>query len=477
MKRISNFIYAFIIITLIIPIMVGCFYGIPSADDFTNALWFVNGNKMSYLFKHSFSLWKNWQGTYFGNIIVALPIFAMWGIKGLHIEMLFCVILFFASYYFMLKQGLTYIKRETSIIIAYLLALAVLFARINIDETFYWHTGLSMYLIPLCLGIISVVSFLNVDKNKKWTWISAFCAFLSVGGSLQVAAFTMSLLIGVWLLLLLYKRPNCRHYIILVIAMIGVFLNVVAPGNFKRFTQGTGESHIRIVDNLFFTVVEINQTITEKFTFEFLFVLMLVVFVWAYEENNTKSVSAKKSLLVIVYSTISMIVVTLPVAIGYNGPSFPNRCRFVELVSAQIYLSVISVTVARILRNKTNWDNNKVKVVVGILITIQLIPFLNLLRLSEITPYKMVVHIARGDYQNEFNRETEILARIENSQDEDVVIDANQIEPAVKEKVYFGDVSWTNIKRTMLTSNPDDWVNQAVASFYGKNSVTVLNLE
>lgn len=83
--------------------------------------------------------------------------------------------------------------------------------------------------------------------------------------------------------------------------------------------------------------------------------------------------------------------------------------------------------------------------------------------LRELTPYKMIWHLSKGDYRATAEREESIIKQIEESPEADVIVYVNRP----------GDEEWINLKLIGLTEDNAHWINTGVAQYYGKASITL----
>ena len=87
--------------------------------------------------------------------------------------------------------------------------------------------------------------------------------------------------------------------------------------------------------------------------------------------------------------------------------------------------------------------------------------------LNQFTPVKMCVHMLKGDYKTAVLREENIIEQIKKSENMDVIIECKK--PS--------DGEWSNMKKLGLEEGSESWVNNTIAHYYGKNSITIRYLE
>ena len=144
---------------------------------------------------------------------------------------------------------------------------------------------------------------------------------------------------------LVRRKISYGNIAVTAAGIIGAVVNVVAPGNFSRHLYSSGgSSHSwRLIQSVKWAVKNVWSE-TERLTKETMFGVMILVMVllgiFLYE---------KICVFLKVYGLVSVLglacgyVTAFPVAFGYSGPDFPNRCCFIlDVVLVISFLYILS---------------------------------------------------------------------------------------------------------------------------------------
>ena len=345
------------------------------------------------------------------------------------------------------------------------MAVFYIFANNPLSEVFYWYTGICAYTLPLSLALISVADYILYNENKKLRYIIAgsIYAVMAGGGSLNIG----TLLCGLLLFCVVYDRLTegkfDKNIIIGIAALLSTVVTVAAPGNFARHSSYVAS--ISPATCLYYSVSQVGKMISEGFASGFLTVIIVVSFVVSY--NIFKNTERKFVLpvLVALFSYAGMVTVLFPVCLGYSSKFIPERCMFVQYLTVYILLVLASGYIAGWCADKKIFEFTNVSyLILALVCIVPMARFLDNDNLRELIPVRMFWHMASGDYKTVEARELWLLNELEQAADEDVVIYV-QAPP---------EGEWTNIKGVGLIDDPDFWLNEGVAAYYGKNSVIVI---
>lgn len=474
-SKVVAIILGLLLLTIIFPILLGCLYGTPSADDFANSLGWQNyeGRHLEYMFSNLVDIYKIWQGTYFGIFICGFPIYYSLGLIGLRMWLFGVVVLFFVAVFLV---GISFIKwirierasKSVTILIVLTLFLFYVLGTNNLDEIFYWYTGTCVYTLPICFFLlcISFSMFYETSEKRIFLLLGIIFAFLAAGGSLDISALLCSILLfGIIYNYLVLKKISKGFWIGLT-ALAGTIINVMAPGNYVR--HAAIDEKIRLLSSIGSTLLRVNSVISSEFRNGLLLVVIVVSFVVAYENLEKGVFVFKYPGLVTLYCYIAILITDFPVALGYSHSNLPSRCSFVEHIAIAVYMILVSVYWAGWVKNKEIFRfTREIYLILAIVCIIPLSIYFDVYSLRELTPYKMIWHLSKGDYQVTAEREKSIITQIEESPEADVVVYVTRL----------GEEQWTNIKPIGLTEDKTHWINTGVAQYYGKNSVTLQYIE
>lgn len=469
--RIKEIFLLIFIGTLIVPVLIGCFYGSPSADDFTNSIGWIyyEGNHLKFMFENLVNIYQKWQGTYLGVFMAGFPIYYVLGIPGLRIWLFLVAIIFFISV-FMFSNALVKwyeIDKEHSKLAALTVSAMFLFYVLctnSLGEIFYWYTGTCVYTLPISFALYGFSFYVKYEKqhSKSSLVFSILFALGAAGGSLDIAALLCSILLLLTLYNFIVLRKIDKGCLVFLAALMGAIINVVAPGNFVR--HSVIDSKIRPFSSIYHTIAHANKVISYEFQTGFLLVIIVVAFLFAFIAYKEGKKDYKYPGLVTLYGYLSIIITDFPVLLGYSGSVLPDRCSFVEHIS--IYFSFIFVSMywaSWAAQRKKLSITKELCLIVSLICIIPLSTYINFSSILTLTPYRMAMHIAKGNYQIAAEREALIISQISSSDESNVIVEINR--PLAGE--------WTNIMSIGLAEDTNYWVNIGIADYYNKDTVSL----
>lgn len=448
-------------------------YTVFVGDDFTNSVR-IGAFRVPFFRYLAASLYYmkdmyfDWQGTYFAMFIQALlsPL-NNFGLVQLKIVMILNALLFFGSLFGMVWTVLGFVlkeKRELSFRLT--IFTVVLFAILDANvftEIFFWYCGAAAYAIPFSFILLSVMFFFKLNdmrySNKKHTIFcicSAILIFLASGGPLAVTGigcYTILLLaVGFYLL---FKKFSVRNIIVIAAGVLGALINVIAPGNFARHEYGNGESW-KLFQSVKWAVKNVlgeAERLTKETLFGIMLIAMLMVGIYMAERLREHFTAYG---IVSVLAMGAGFVTAFPVALGYGGPYFPNRCYF--LLDITLVLSVFNFAVfigclldrwAKLHTDRRVWA------------VLWIILFSSFILCPEALSESALMDVAEskhnGSYKNYYEECVDIYNYLENCTEEDVVLEMPE---------YID-----NFECFYLDEDESGWVNIGVAQYYNKNSV------
>ena len=461
-----------ILASIIIPVIVGCFFSGPSADDFTNATGWKSSteNRFQYMISNTVKIYKNWQGTYFGCFLLGFPVFFVYGYTGLRIWLLVVTVFFFCSCFYSVYSIIKIIcpqkeHRGNSCLILLTTGLFYLINTNTLDEIFYWYTGSCVYTVPICLALLCVTLNLKylMEKKTKYLILGIIFSIGSAGGSLDVAALLCSLLVLVNFFVFLKKKRFGLGTLICIFAIIGAIVNVIAPGNYVR--HAAIDTKIRVLSSVYSSVERTFAIISNDIQSGLLLVLIIVSFLFGYKKLNVKWNEFRYPVIVMFFGIVAISATIFPVILGYSGvEDMPSRCSFVDHLAVVIYMFIISAFWGGWCAKKELFDFSRTVIMIMVIVcAIPMSQYLKFNNLSTLTSYKMIYHMGNGDFSRIEQSERNIIKQIMESKDEDVCVYIDQ--PKDKE--------WANIKRIGLSGDKNHWINKGVAKVFEKKTITV----
>lgn len=415
-------------------------------------------------------IYLDWQGTYFSMFLQAfLSPINNFGMPQLKLVMMGNALLFFLSLFGAVWAALDFLWKDgRGMHVRLTIYTVILFSVLDADvftEIFFWYSGAVAYSIPLSFMLLSGMCFLLVN-NARYTKrrrnvlaaVSAVLLFLAAGGSLAVSGTgcygILLVALGFWLA----DRKICvRNIVVLAAGIAGSLINVAAPGNFARHTYSSGGSNSwRLIQSVKWAVKNVWSE-TGRLTRETMFGVMLLVMLLMgiYLSGRLRSVLKT-------YGIISVLalgwgyVTAFPVAFGYSGPAFPNRCCFVLDVVLVLSLLNFAFFVGCCL---DRWaDLRADRRVWAVLLTVVFAAFLFApegIEESSLTAVAKSNH--NGSYKRYYEECNSIYEYLENCPEEDVVL---------KMPDYI-----ENFECFYFDEDENGWVNVGMAAYYQKNSV------
>lgn len=448
-------------------------YTVFVGDDFTNSVRI--GAFRAPFFKYLAAslyymkdMYYDWQGTYFAMFIQALlsPL-NNFGMMQLKIVMILNALLFFGSLFGMVWTVLGFVLREKRELPVRLTVFTViLFAILDANvftEIFFWYCGAAAYAIPFSFILLSVMFFFklndmrySIKKQMLFCVCSSALLFLASGGPLAVTGIgcyvVLLLTVGFYLL---SKKFSVRNIIVIAAGVLGALINVIAPGNFARHEYGNGESWklLQSVKWAVKNVLEEAERLTKETLFGIMLIAMLMVGIYLAERLREHFTA---------YGIVSILamgagfVTAFPVALGYGGPYFPNRCYFLLDVTLVLSLFNFAVFIGCLLDRWAKLHNDR-RVWAVLWIILFSLFILCPEALSESALMTVAESKHNGSYKNYYEECVDIYNYLENCTEEDVVLEMPE---------YID-----NFECFYLDEDENGWVNVGVAQYYNKNSV------
>ena len=414
-------------------------------------------------------IYLDWQGTYFAMFLQAfLSPINNFGLSQLKIVMIINALFFFASLFGVLWTGFHFISKDNKMLCVRLTVFSViLFSILDADvftEIFFWYSGAVAYSMPFSFMLIAIMFFLlsNYDeltkiKSNTFAACAAFFLFCAVGGSLTVSGtgcyIIMLLTLGFYFIT---RTVSIKNIVVTAIGIIGALINTIAPGNFSRHDYTSGDGAFLLLQSVKWAVKNVlseMEHLTKETMFGVMFIAMILFGIY---------LSKRLQPIIKTYGVISILalatgfVAAFPVALGYAGPTFPNRCCFildVVLVLSLLNLAVFIGCCLNILGEVSESRSS-----CAILIIIMIASFLlSPEKVSESSLLAVAESLHNGSYQNYYAECTAIYDYLENCEEDNVVLRMpSYIENF--ECFYFDD-------------DETAWVNVGLAEYYHKKSV------
>ncbi|MDE6845547.1 MAG: hypothetical protein K2J99_07255 [Lachnospiraceae bacterium] len=474
LKRLIIALNVLIIFFMALIITVGAGYTVLVGDDFTNGVRIgaFHVSFFEYLgasFDYVKSMYMDWQGPYFAMFIQAfLSPVNNFGLVQLRVVMMANALFFMGSLLFMVWSALDYVlgEQDKKLHVRLTIFSVILFSILDSEiftEIFFWYCGATAYCMPLSVLQISVGLFLLLNKellNKKkknvLTAASALTLFLAAGGTLAITGagcyIILLLTVGFYLV---SKKISVRNIIVMAAGIIGALINVAAPGNYARHSESAGEGFL-LFKAVKWTIKNVCAE-TERLTKETLFGVMIVVMILmgVYLSDRVKRAFASYG-IVSVLALMSGFVVAFPVAFGYGGPYFPNRCYFILDVVLVVSILNFAVFIGCCLDRWSGLHESKSSLAVLVVVVFAML-VLSKETMEDSAFLTVAKSVNNGSYHDYYGKCVSIYDYLENCPEEDVVLEMPE---------YID-----NFECFYFDEDENGWVNIGIAQYYHKNSV------
>ena len=172
--------------------------------------------------------------------------------------------------------------------------------------------------------------------------------------------------------------------------------------------------------------------------------------------------------MVSIYSYLSIVAIDFPVIFGYgNGELMNERQVFIENIALIFFSGIVAAVWGRYIAAKNILSFSKEHIFLLLLIcSLPLSTYINIRNIEELTPFKMILHMvgSENDFANNARKQEYLIQQIVSSPDEDVIVHSYKEPPE----------AWINTREIGLNEDPTYWVNNNVAIYFGKKSITVV---
>lgn len=344
------------------------------------------------------------------------------------------------------------------------------------SEAFYWFCGAVLYTVvyneAAALFALLVLLYDNPKKIPGKILLCAGIALLTV----MVSGGTYVTLIGMLLVYLFttiwfWYRKNPNRWFVsagMALYMAGFLVNVLAPGNQKRLATADAAdmSAIKAVllsvkEAAFYTV---GNTILPCVILALLFLPLFVNIVKKKNYRYPFPILVTLISFGIFAAQFTPTIYTLGITGAGRIQNLYRWTFYIWLYGNELYWTGWFLRRA----NSLNFENREGSaqrkcyllpgwIAGGVLLCLSLYIWGG----DTLTTVSAVITLRRGEAQTYYAEYQERLAVLEDDTVKDVCFEPYTYYPYL---LFFGDI----------TGDPEDWVNRAVAAYYGKDSVTLI---
>ena len=465
----------------VIPLIWIGIYNFPSADDFsyghTAKVAFENGGLFSMFISAIGKAWNsylNWEGCFFAEFLMAFPPHSI----NMSLYVLVCPIAILALTFgtvFLIWQIMVkllnadkYIAVSIGLIISFLMIQCMPVA--GRVEMLYWYTGVANYSVVhglemVFFGLLIRLYCQKRDNQKisvvKVTLISILGFF--VGGAGLMTAFNAVLVLAAGAFLIsINKKWDCWKITVIpaVCEATGFILNLIAPGNYARASVTDGMNPFKAIFASLYRGLDLCINEWTSWLVIVCFILMIPLFLMALKNSTF---SFKYPILVILLGYLLTSASICPVLVGVG--SF--EAGRLQALTFFIYLMNITISLLYLVgwlkAKKTEFKDDNIKIcIVTCILVILWGSVLDVAAEPYIYTYSSAsTDILNGSAKQYYSELMEWHNELTNANGGDIVLKQLTVEPPL---LYFYEIHGV----------VDDWANEAMARFYGVDSVVAL---
>lgn len=471
-----------LLIALIPLIMVGR-YAHPWADDYsycayTNTTW-QNSHSIGVVLEAAFQkvkeTYNTWQGTFASAFLMCLcPI--IWGEEMYALTPVIMlssiVISHFFLLYVVLVKWLKVCKQQwwyISCIFTFWL-LQTIHSPVN---ALYWYNGSVHYTFMHGVMLVTIALICLLFCVKEWraklliTVLAAIASVICSGSNYSTALLGMLCLLGMVVGFQWYqKKWNYWANFPLLSYGIGFYINITAPGNSMRQGHFEGQGILESVWSSFEVSIEF---IGKWFDWQTCIILLLIVpVVWNMTEHIISETEYNFSMpgVVTVLSFGSLACMFTPLFYAMGGAGVDRQTNIAKMWFQLLVLGNFIYWIGWVCRKFRcrNFNVNYISYHSGYFVVVGLLLFCHFYLcedvLTDYTSYAAYVSLKTGEAKNFYEEYVARVALLE-SDKEVIELQPYTIRPYL---LYFEDI----------TTDKYDWKNSALASWYGKKSVYLI---
>ncbi len=476
-----------VLIVLLVPLFVIGHYNFASVDDFgcieaAEAVWKETHSVIKTCLaqiSYARNSWRSWQGTFAAEWFTSM-VMGIFGrnayYMGTYLSLGGFVLFELLLFMVVLRKAMGADLFRAGIISGCIVGMQVLLTPVPV-EAFYWFCGSALYTVTYnetaILLTLLVLLYYNRDSAGHWkrvllyAGIVLFTVLVSGGNYVTLVLMLLFYLFAaVWFW---YRRNPGRGFVTagMVLYLGGFLLNVLAPGNRARLSSSGMEGSSAVMAVLL-ALKEAAFYVTGNAVFPcvILAVLFLPLFAGIVRKRDYRY---PFPLLVTLLSFGVFAAQFTPTlyTLGITGAGrIQNLYRwtfYIWLYGNELYW--VGWLIRRKLISFGSVEDGQTKrsyllsgwMAGGIALGFSLYVWGG----STLTSLSAFDSLRRGQAQTYYQEHLERLAVLEDDSIRDVCFEPYTFCPYL---LFFGDI----------TDNPKDWVNYMMASYYGKDSVTLV---
>lgn len=430
---------AYIIIT--IPMIFSMYNSVPASDDFAAATRPGGPGVLEQSMLHGFGMWATWGGRWLSQIVQTLvnPLNAhvhLGRIYGIYMIVLFVITTLMIVYGLkvcverVLEKDNKYVSLVTFII------MAIFSTTYYYSECYNWYVGAMVYTIPLGFIMVAVAAMIKyVDSDEKSRKYYAIIIFAGVfPATIEYCDVALGINYVYFIYYCNYKRRlsedtklKIKNFLPLLIYVILGVSSVFAPGNkirqdYYELDLSVTKSFIQFIKDC---IIRIQDLIVDHPLAVILFLVLLIIGVYSNSEHK----KVERILEMVVLFAIIIFGSLYPYIYGraFETTYLDIRMEYILDFCLHVGIGLLMVMVGRYLSYRFELEictkDKLILVLVMLIFTyvslIQNYAYLDIVQIDIIRNKSLIA--------DSYNYWDGVLAEIENSEDDEVVIERDYV--------------------------------------------------
>ena len=476
-----NYIIFILSVLINLPYLSVVFFALPRNDEFASAqtVKSLGGYSLLSIFKSVIRMYNNWEGNYSGHFFWAAlnPILIGNTDSTVKLFNIIGFLLFAVCWSYVIYNVLSLFKIESK----YRFALSQFIFIISLNcrflrELLAWFTGMSYYTLTLLIGSLGTIFLAKniektdiLDKKSIHTLIIvSICCVISVGGVLQIAALFCWVYILFFIYMLLNHKRIIKVVIPLLITLFSTFINLASPGYYIRKND---YQSVSILKGLFYGAICVVREIKRLCAETYIPYALILLFLLLLFTINTKKYQIYYNPLLIGFILLIILITsTAPVCYGYGSPQLASRgYEILDLMIILFSTIFLSSLVIWLNHHAIRLSSKDILIIIISVVFFFTSYSVNNISISDIPTFKCMISICDGSVIDYSNYWRNIIHQVEDN------ANSNKELIIPVEKKYFEQECL--IDRFMIQEDSNNWVNLAVAYYYGYESVKIEIIE
>lgn len=470
-------------IILAIPMIYSIYNSVPASDDFAAATRPNGPGVFKQSLMHGFGMWATWGGRWLSQFIQTLvnPLNAhihLGRIYGIYMIVLFVITTIMIVYGLKICVERVLEKDNKYVSLVTFIIMAIFSTTYYYSECYNWYVGAMVYTIPLgfiMVAVAAMIKYENSGENSKKYYLLMIAAGV-FPATIEYCDVALGITYVYFIYYCNYKRRlsedtklKIKNFLPLLIYVILGVSSVFAPGNkirqdYYELDLSVTKSFIQFIKDC---IIRIQDLIVDHPLAVILFIILLIIGVYSNSEHK----KVEHILETIVLFAIIIFGSLYPYIYGraFETTYLDIRMEYILDFCLHVGIGLLMVMIGRYLSYRFELDictKDKLIVVLTLLVFIYVSLIQNYAYLDIV---QIDIMRNKGLIADSYNYWDGVLAEIENSDDDEVVIERDYV-PAWSR--YFLGVGIDNGDVYKADANKIYDEEQIMPNvYYGKKSV------